>query len=128
MRAVDTNVLARAIVRDDVAQAKIADAALAGNVFVPLTVLLETAWLLGNRYRIERGAVADTLLDILDLPNVSVQEPEAIRWAIDRYRDGGDIADAFHLVASIHSDSFATFDSAMQKALRDPPVPIEVLT
>lgn len=127
MKAVDTNIVARALIRDDSRQAAIADAILAAGAFIPLTVLLETAWLLDSRYKIERGALADTLSDILDMPNVAVEESETVRWAIDRYREGADIADAIHIVASIRTDAFVTFDN-MRGRLPGSPLSIEVLT
>jgi predicted nucleic-acid-binding protein len=127
VKAIDTNILARAMIRDDAVQAIAADAVLAGGAYIPLTVFLETAWLLSSRYRLSRSVVADTLMDILDLPNVSVEEGDAVQWAIDCYRTGGDIADALHIVASVRADSFVTFDRAMSRKLGDPPVPIEVL-
>ena len=47
MRAVDTNVLVRYYLRDDPAQARLAEGVLsAGAVFVPKTVVLELEWVL----------------------------------------------------------------------------------
>ena len=127
MKAVDTNILARAMIRDDAGQASVADAVLASGAYVPLTVFLETAWLLTSRYRQPRSVVADTLMDILDLPNVSVEEADTVRWAIECFRTGGDIADALHIVASVRAESFVTFDRGVSRKLSDPPLPIEVL-
>ncbi|NML10068.1 type II toxin-antitoxin system VapC family toxin [Sphingobium sp. AR-3-1] len=127
MKAVDTNILARAMIRDDANQAGLADSVLASGAYVPLTVFLETAWLLSSRYQLSRSVVADTLIDILDLPNVSVEEGDVVQWAIERYRHGGDIADALHIVASIRADSFVTFDRGVLRKLGDSPLPIEVL-
>ena len=51
MRAVDTNVLVRALVRDDAAQSAKAEEVLARDeVFVPVTVMLELEWVLRSRY------------------------------------------------------------------------------
>jgi predicted nucleic-acid-binding protein len=127
VKAVDTNILARAMVRDDAGQASVADEVLANGAYVPLTVFLETAWLLTSRYRQSRSVVADTLMDILDLPHVSVEETDTVRWAIDCFRQGADIADALHIVASTRADSFVTFDRGVARKLTDAPLTIEVL-
>lgn len=51
MRAVDTNVLVRALVQDDPTQARRAQACLnAQRVYVPVTVILELEWVLRSRY------------------------------------------------------------------------------
>ncbi len=128
MKAVDTNVLARALIRDDARQATIADMVLDAGAFVSLTVLLETAWLLASRYKVARSALADTLADILDFPHVAVEESEAVRWAIDCYREGADIADAIHVAAGVQAECFATFNGDMRKRLVGSPIPIEILS
>ncbi|NWK98110.1 PIN domain nuclease [Sphingobium lactosutens] len=126
MKAVDTNILARALVRDDIRQAEIADALIAEGIFIPLTVMLETAWLLGSRYKVERSALADILSDIMDLPNVEVEQADGARWAVAQFRAGADIADAIHVLAANGAEAFVTFDEQAFRKLADPPVAIEV--
>ena len=50
MRAVDTNVLVRLIVRDDPAQVDRAEAFVARGAWVSLLVLAETIWVLKSVY------------------------------------------------------------------------------
>jgi len=126
LKAVDTNILARALVRDDIVQARIADALIADGIFIPLTVMLETAWLLGSRYKVGRAALADILSDIMDLPNVSVEQGDGVRWAVAQFRAGADIADAIHVLAANGTEAFVTFDAEAFRKLVDPPVAIEV--
>lgn len=126
MKAIDTNILARALVRDDLRQAEIADALIAGGVFIPLTVMLETAWLLGSRYQVGRLALADILSEIMDLPGVTVEQGDGLGWAITQFRGGADIADAIHVLGANGADAFVTFDGEAFRKLVDPPVAIEV--
>lgn len=128
MRAIDTNVIARYLLHDDPEQAVIATEIIRGGVVVPLTVLLETGWLLGSRYRQPRDVVAATLIDLLDLPYVHVDNAVGIKWALDRYRTGADLADMLHLIDASPAEVFATFDGGIAaKAGIDPPVRIETL-
>ena len=128
VRAIDTNVLARFLFDDDPIQSPIAAAMIADGVHIPLTVLVETGWLLASRYHQARGATAAILHAVLDLPDAHVVQPAGVRWAIDRYAAGADLADMMHVVAASSSDGFATFDRGLAKAAgSDAPVPIETL-
>jgi predicted nucleic-acid-binding protein len=128
-KAVDTNVLARFIVQDDVPQAQIAAQVLGGPVFISLTVMLETIWLLTSRYNLSRAVVGDSMLDILDIPSVECEQDALVRWAIGRFQKGAAIGDVLHLVSARHSNAFLTFDKKMQKdAGKDSPIRVELLT
>jgi len=127
VKAADTNILARYIVRDDAQQGAIAETIVAAGVYLPSTVLLETAWLLGSRYRMERADVAATLEDLLRLPGIVSEDADWIAWAIKRFAEGADFADMIHLVAARTADAFVTFDRPMAKAAgAQPPLPIEI--
>ena len=64
MRAVDTNILVRLVVRDDPAQVRAAEEFIAGGAWVSHLVLAETAWVLDAVY--ERTAQPIwTAVDIL---------------------------------------------------------------
>ena len=56
MRAIDTNVLVRLIVRDDSAQVERAEAFVAQGAWVSQLVLAETVWVLDSVYGLESGA------------------------------------------------------------------------
>jgi predicted nucleic-acid-binding protein len=128
VRAIDTNVAARFLLADDPHQYEIAKAVVAGGVYVPTTVLLELGWLLGSRYAQSRGAVAAVLEELIDLPTVTVEDASLVRWALGRYSAGADLADMVHLLASRSAESFATFDSAIEKdAGPDTPLQVEIL-
>ena len=125
MRAVDTNILVRAVTQDDPVQTEIAARILRQGVFVPTTVLLETAWVLARSYRQNRIEIADTVTRLLDLSTVYVTAEPALRHALDLFRAGADFADAVHLVAAEGSEAFVTFDRKLAR-LADAPIAIEL--
>ena len=101
MRAVDTNVLARYYLRDDPAQARLAQSALsAGDLFVPKTVVLELEWVLRSVAKQPADKVADCLAHLITLPGVLVEDHEQVEAALEHCRRGIDFADALHLEAS----------------------------
>jgi predicted nucleic-acid-binding protein len=111
VRAVDTNVLARFYLRDDVVQWRIAaDVLSAGDVFVPKTVILELEWVL--RYVADQPAdkVIDCLAHLIALPGITVEDREEIEAAVDHCRNGIDLADALHVAASKACGELLTFD------------------
>ena len=57
MRAVDTNVLVRLIVRDDSEQVGVAGAFVAQGAWIALLVLAETVWVLESVYRLTRQQI-----------------------------------------------------------------------
>ena len=59
MRAIDTNVLVRALVQDDPAQSQRALALLKDHpAYVPVTVVLELEWVLRSRYAYPQAVIA----------------------------------------------------------------------
>ncbi|WP_162806744.1 type II toxin-antitoxin system VapC family toxin [Sphingosinicella terrae] len=128
LKAADTNVIVRIIVRDDPDQITIIDALLEQSLFVPITVLLETVWVLSSRYRMQRRDIADAMENLLDLPAIVVDEPDLILWALGRFRNGADFADMLHLIVSRETEGLVTFDKGMPKAAAEQaPVPIITL-
>lgn len=128
VKSFDTNILARFITQDDPVQAPLAISAMAQPGFVADTVLLETAWLLSSRYGIDRRELAAQLRDLLSLPQLSVSDPGAVAWAIERFADGADFADMMHIVGSRGADAFVTFEKKLaDRAGPASPVPVEIL-
>jgi predicted nucleic-acid-binding protein len=126
--AVDTNVLVRYLVEDDVAQTDRAEAALrSGHVMVPSTVLLETEWVLRTSYRFGRPAIADGITKLLGLPGVQPQDRAVAGQALAWYAKGLDFADALHLASSGQAEAFATFDRALRRKVRAIPGTVPVV-
>ena len=116
MISVDTNLLARFLLKDDPAQHRRAVAVLKSDeeVFIPITVLLELAWVLRIRDS-TREEILASLRGILALPRVRSQNEEAVRIALGWIETGMDIADAFHRALSRKASRFLTFDAALAR-------------
>ena len=119
MIALDTNVVLRYLLNDDVRQRQRARALLSsGERFsLPITVVLEVAWVLRS-YGADANAVALGLRTLLGLPELAVQERDAVVRALAWQAHGMDIADALHLALSHHSSQFKTFDKNFAKAAK----------
>ena len=128
MRALDTNVLVRALVQDDAAQGRRAQACLSAQpVYVPVTVILELEWVLRSRYGFSPKSIAAAMEKLAILENVVVGEQAAVVAAARKMRKGWDFADALHHALAAGCDDFATFDANLaRRAGRDdstaPPV------
>jgi predicted nucleic-acid-binding protein len=124
--AVDTNVLVRYLVEDDVAQTDRAEAVLRGGALILKTTLLEAEWVLRSIYRQDRAAIGDGISKLLGLPGLEVEDTAAVAQALTWFRQGLDFADALHLASSAHAETFATFDRALQRQARGMAVPVIV--
>lgn len=117
MHAVDTNVLVRLLTGDDAAQTKRAAALFRKEaIFIPVTVLLETEWVLRRLYRLDRMVVVNAFRKLSGLDNVEIDQPLVVTQALQCCEDGMDFADALHLASSQNSKKFATFDEQMKKS------------
>lgn len=111
MIAIDTNILVRLVVTDHVAQTQQAKALLQSEtVFIPSTVLLEAAWVLGDAYGHSSADIVTALQAVVGLPNVSVERADSMQQLFDLVGERIDFADALHLIASAGSEAFVTFD------------------
>jgi predicted nucleic-acid-binding protein len=86
MRAVDTNVLVRMLVRDDPEQAASAEAFVAAGAWVSLVVLVEAVWVLDSVYGAKPRGIAAAIEMLLDHHTLVLQDPEVVRAAVDTYR------------------------------------------
>lgn len=113
MIAVDTNVVVRYLTRDDPHQSPHARAVITGGpVFLPVTVVLETEWVLRRSYGFRVADFTTAFRSFLALPTVSVAEGDAVIAALDFCDAGMDFADALHLMLSQECEGFVTFDRA----------------
>lgn len=86
MRAVDTNVLVRLIVRDDERQIAAAQAFIEKGVWVSLFVLAELMWVLRSVYRLDHAALVLTVDMLLGNPTVTMEARDVVSAAVDQYR------------------------------------------
>lgn len=126
---VDTNIIVRLIVEDDGAQMHRILAVLNEHeLFVPLTVLLETEWVLRSRYRLKRQEISNAFEALCKLTGIQVEAADNLGWAIEKYRKAGDFGDFVHIVSCADCDGFATFDLALLKlAQNESPVTIKAM-
>lgn len=120
MIALDTNVLARLLLEDEPDQGRRARRLLADEsaaFWVPVTVVLELAWVLRNS-GLGRQAIAAAVRRLLALPRMRLQSPDALAAAARWTEAGMDFADALHLALSAKAERFATFDEVLVKQAR----------
>jgi predicted nucleic acid-binding protein len=112
MIALDTNVLARLLLRDDEQQYRKALQLLADgrDYTAPPTVILELVWVLAS-YDVAKADIAQALRGLLGLPNFKPRQSGEISVALSLYEAGLDFADALHLASSDGEDALLTFDT-----------------
>ena len=128
MFVLDTNILARFAVNDDVGQVAQARRAIGTQaMWVSATVLLELEWVLRSRYGYERKDIHTFLTHLLETTNVSVEDEVQVAAALDWYAKGSDFADALHLARTQSRGTMLTFDAAFCKRAQRAGAKIKVL-
>lgn len=106
MRAFDNNLLVRILTRDDAGQVEVIDrlmdqADASGEVFlVPITVVLELAWVLRSVYKRSKPQMLAALGALLKNASLAIEHHQAVELALDAMETGGgriDFADALHV-------------------------------
>ena len=110
---VDTNVLVRSAVRDDVTQANAADEApkAASLIAVPLACLCEFVWVLRRVYRFDPADIAVAIRALLATGNVVTNRPAADS-GLAVLEVGGDFADGVIAYEGnwLGGETFVSFD------------------
>jgi predicted nucleic-acid-binding protein len=86
MRAVDTNVLVRLIVRDDEKQVSAAESFILHGAWVSHLVLAETAWVLGAVYGLGNTEIATAVELLLSHKDLTVQDADVVAEALEQFR------------------------------------------
>jgi predicted nucleic-acid-binding protein len=119
MRAIDTNVLVRLITRDDPTQVEAAEAFVAKGVWVSHVVLAETAWVLTEAYDLGHAHIAEVIEMLLTHQQLTLQDAEVVRAALDQYRRALNLGFSDCLVLEIARKAghvpFGTFDKRLSK-------------
>jgi len=124
MRAVDTNVVVRFLTGDDPDQFALAMRLIQGtDIYVPMTVLLETEWVLRYFYGYSPSRVVESLRDLASLESVTLENAESAAIAFKLTDDGVDFADALHLARAGLCEDFVTFDPRLARRASDPELP-----
>jgi predicted nucleic-acid-binding protein len=121
MLAVDTNVLVRVLVDDpeapDQCRAARRVVSEAGAVYIPQVVQIETVWVLGSAYGLDKVAIQEALGTLAAHPAFSLQRPEVFGAALQHFLVGqADFADCMILAESTSAGhELATFDRKLGK-------------
>lgn len=119
MRAVDTNVLVRLIVRDDLAQAQAAEKFVGQGAWVSLLALAEATWVLSTVYELSAAQIAEALDKLLDHQHLVLQDPDVVRTALRQFekRPSLGFSDCLmlHIAAKAGHVPLGTFDRDLGK-------------
>ena len=86
MRAVDTNVLVRLIVRDETRQVSAAEEYVAKGAWVSHLALAEAAWVLQKVYEKSAQEIAAAVEMLLNHEHLTIQDGEAVSAALSNFR------------------------------------------
>lgn len=77
-------------------------------MFVPVTLVLEMAWVMRGFYRLSPADFVRAMRHLLGLSNVTVEDWERVGRALELHLEGLDFSDALHWSLSAHSASDRT--------------------
>jgi predicted nucleic-acid-binding protein len=86
MRAIDTNVLVRLVVRDDTNQVRVAEEFVENGAWVSHLVLAETMWVLDAVYERTPEQIAMAAEMLLSHQQLTVQDSDVVAAAIENFR------------------------------------------
>jgi len=119
--AVDTNVLVRAVVRDDPKQSEIAAKTLtnAELLIVGTSCLCEFAWVLRRVYKFTPATTAAAIRELLEAANVEANRP-AVEAGLAMLDAEGDFADGViaHEGEWLGAETFVSFDKRAVEMLK----------
>lgn len=123
MNGLDTNVLVRYLVQDDLEQWRLADEyikrvkANGETCFLNNIVLCELVWVLKTAYKLSRNEIIDVLEKILKADAFDFENREAAWWSVQQMKQGkADFSD--YLINKINQQAgcheTVTFDAKLQ--------------
>lgn len=86
MRAVDTNLLVRLLVRDDATQVTAAEAFVENGAWVSHLVLVETLWVLDAVYERSAAQIAKAIELLLNHNSLTLQDADVVASALESYQ------------------------------------------
>lgn len=127
MKGIDTNVLVRYLVQDDLVQSKLAthfmerECSQETPAFVNGTVICELVWVLESAYDYSRHEIAKVIEQILRTREFHIHQPEILWQSLWGYQhQGADFAD--HFIANTNANAgceyTVTFDKKAAKLNR----------
>ena len=86
MRAVDTNLLVRLLVRDDATQVTAAEAFVENGAWVSHLVLVETLWVLDAVYERSAAQIAKAIELLLNHNHLTLQDADVVASALESFQ------------------------------------------
>ena len=86
MRAVDTNVLVRLVVRDSLEQVRLAESFIASGAWVSHLVLAKAMWVLDAVYDRTPEQIAGAIDMLLNHKDLTIQYAEVVTAALEHFR------------------------------------------
>jgi predicted nucleic-acid-binding protein len=87
MRAVDTNVVVRLIVRDDAPQTAAAEQFIRGGVWLSVLGLAETVWVLDTVYEFDTKNLVAAIEMMLHERDLVLEQADVVEAALDLFRE-----------------------------------------
>lgn len=119
MRAIDTNVLVRLIVRDDENQAAAADAFVEPGAWVSQLVLAESIWVLRSVFDLSGKQQSDVVAMLLAHRSLTVERADVVAAALAQFRASARLSFTDCLVVEIARSAghvpVGTFDRALAR-------------
>jgi predicted nucleic-acid-binding protein len=86
MRAVDTNLVVRLVVRDEPEQVELAEKFISGGAWVSHLVLMETIWVLDAVYDRTAEHIATVVDMLLNHETLTIQDADVVTLALEQFR------------------------------------------
>jgi len=119
MRAVDTNVLVRLVVRDSPEQVRLAESFIASGAWVSHLVLTEAMWVLDAVYDRTPEQIGGAIDMLLNHKGLTIQDAEVVATALGHFRKRPALGFSDCLVLEIARKAghtpLGTFDRALAK-------------
>jgi predicted nucleic-acid-binding protein len=87
MRAVDTNVIVRIVVRDDPEQVRAAERFAAGGAWVSHVVLAQATWVLDAVYQRTARQIAAAIDMLLNHKDFTLQDSDVVAAALEEFKE-----------------------------------------
>jgi len=128
--SVDTNILVRATVRDDIKQASAAAKILktASLIAVSIPCLCEFVWVLRRVFGFQNGTISAAIRTLLNTKNVMTNRP-AVEAGLALLEVGGDFADGAMAYEGtwLGGESFVSFDKQAVELLGEQGIATQLL-
>jgi predicted nucleic-acid-binding protein len=122
MLAIDTNVLVRLVIQDDVKQYNKALVAVKGGAWVSHVVLIETLWVLSNLYELKDAQLKKILRIFLTHEHITLEDRAVVELALLDFEENSKVGFVDCLILAIARQQkklpLLTFDKALSR-LRD---------